>query len=413
MELVEVYVGRQPILNTKQDVFGYELLYRNSMQNKFANIDGDQATSSVITSFMEIGIKELSEGKPCFINFTENLLEYLTPTVFPPHMIVVEILETVNPTDHIINSCKELKKMGYKIALDDFEWRGDQHNFIKLLELADIIKIDTRLTPRPKQIVFMQLLKKYNVQFLAEKVETMEEYEQCLQDGYTYFQGYFFSKPTILSTKDVPAQHQNFLVMMNELSKEEPDVLMLARFIEADISLSYKLLKLINSPIMGISYQIKSIQQAIVYLGFKELKKWIFLLSLREKSKKKEKYIDEVIKMSFIRAKASELIALEKGFRHEASSYFLVGLLSLMDTLMQQPLEKLLKQLPLDPEIKHTLMGQQTKYVPIYQLVLSLEKSNWDTIENLAYELQISRECVYQIHVEAVKWTKEIMEGTI
>ena len=279
---MEIFVARQPIFTLKQEVCAYELLYRSSNQNRFSHIDGNQATTDVINSFLEIGVDELSEGKPCFINFTEQLLEYAIPTYFQPNMIVVEVLETVKPTDKVIEICRKLKEQGYKIALDDFEMKCEGENFNELLKLADIIKVDIRQTSRSEQLNLLTSLKSFNLKFLAEKVETRDEYEQCLKDGYQYFQGYFFSKPMILSTSDMPVFNHNILIILQELSQFEPNINRITEIIEADLSLSYKLLKLINSPIIGRVYKIKSIKQAIVLLGLKELRKWIFLLSFRE-----------------------------------------------------------------------------------------------------------------------------------
>lgn len=407
---MEIYVARQPILNRKQEVYAYELLYRNSMQNQFSNIDGDQATLDVINSFLQIGVDELSEGRPCFVNFTEKLLEKEIPSYFQSDMLVVEILETVTPTDKIIDICRELKTKGYKIALDDFEMKAAGLNFYKLLGLADIIKIDVQNTPRDQQLKILHALKKYNVDFLAEKVETREEFEQCLKDGYKYFQGYFFNKPLILSTSDAPVQRHSFLQIMSELSQPEPEIEKITEIIEKDVSLSYKLLKLMNSAMFGRMNQIKSIKQAIVLLGLKELKKWIYVLSLREIAFNKENQIpDEVIKMCFTRAKTSELIAVNIGKRMESSSYFLLGMLSLIDTLLKQPLEKVINPLPLDKEIKDALLGFQTPYKDVLDLLIVVERAEWKEIGMLVDKVGIEKKQLFYIYKEAMKWTKELL----
>ena len=409
---MEIYVARQPIFTLKQEVCAYELLYRSSNQNRFSHIDGNQATTDVINSFLEIGVDELSEGKPCFINFTEQLLEYAIPTYFQPNMIVVEVLETVKPTDKIIEICRKLKEQGYKIALDDFEMKCEGKNFNELLKLADIIKVDIRQTSRSEQLNLLTSLKSFNLEFLAEKVETRDEYEQCLKDGYQYFQGYFFSKPIIHSTSDMPVVNHNLLIILKELSQFEPNINRITEIIEADLSLSYKLLKLINSPIIGRVYKIKSIKQAIVLLGLKELRKWIFLLSFRETVKKNNQVPDEAVKMCFTRAKASELIALNMGKGSESSSYFLVGMFSLIDTLMKQPIEKIMNQLPLEQDIKETILGHQTLYSDVYHLVVGMERAGWDEIDRLTEILGMEKQKLFQLYKEAMKWTKEVMEDT-
>jgi c-di-GMP-related signal transduction protein len=410
--MMDIFVARQPIFTVNQEVCAYELLYRSSNQNRFSNIDGNQATTDVINSFLEIGVDELSEGKPCFINFTETLLEYAIPTYFQPNMIVVEVLETVKPTDKIIEICRKLKKQGYKIALDDFEMKFEGENFIELLKLADIIKVDIRQASRSEQLNILTLLKNFNLEFLAEKVETREEYEQCLKDGYQYFQGYFFSKPMILSTSEMPIVNHNILIILKELSQSEPNINRITEIIEADLSLSYKLLKLINSPIIGRVYKIKSIKQAIMLLGLKELRKWIFLLSFRENVKNNKQVPNEAVKMCFTRAKSSELIALTMGKRLESSSYFLVGMFSLIDTLMKQPIEKIMNQLPLEQEIKETILGHKTLYSDVYNLVIQLERAQWDEIDRLTKIMGIEKQKLFHLYKESMIWTKEVMADT-
>lgn len=409
---MEVFVARQPILTKKQEVFAYELLYRNNKHdNLYANLDSDQATSEVINSFLQIGIEELSDGKPCFVNFTETLLENTVPTFLQPELMVVEILETVRPTEKIIENCMKLKAQGYKIALDDFELVENDINFNKLISLADIIKIDIQKTNRFEQLKIMNELQNRNIVFLAEKVETRGEFEQCLYDGYSYFQGYFFSKPVILSSNDIPVFNHNLYIIISELSKEDPDIDRLSNIIESDVSLSYKLLRLLNSPSIGLVYKIKSIKQAIVLLGLIELRKWVYVLSFREQLEKTDPVIDEVIKLSLTRAKASELISLHIGKRKESSSMFLMGLFSLVEPIFKKPLEEILQKLPLDQEIKDSLLGLETSLTPVRDLVFAAEKGEWNKVGPLVKELGINAENYNDLYKKSLMWAKEVMDG--
>ncbi|MEN2767412.1 EAL and HDOD domain-containing protein [Ornithinibacillus xuwenensis] len=410
---MEVFVARQPILTKKQEVFAYELLYRNNKQdNKFSHTDIDQATSEVINSFLQIGIEELSEGKPCFINFTEKILANSIPTFIQPESMVIEILEGVNPTDKVIENCSLLKAQGYKIALDDFEMKVGNPNFHLLLELADIIKIDIQKTARDEQIRIMRELKKYDLIYLAEKVETREEFKQCLQDGYTYFQGYFFSKPVILSTNDYPVQNHSVFVVISELTKREPDIEKIAKIIEADVSLSYKLLRLLNSPSIGLVYKIKSIKQAIVLLGLIELRKWFYVLSIRETLASSGDAPDEIIKLCLTRAKANEMISQHIGRDEDSSSFFLTGLLSLVETIFKQPLENILKKLPLDREIKDTLRGKDTSLNPVLKLVYAAERADWKSIDSHTKEIGIDQKVFFDLHHASRKWAKDVLDGS-
>lgn len=409
---MEVYVARQPILNKKLEVFAYELLYRdNQRENVYLAGNDNHATSEVINSFLQFGINDLSEGKPCFINFTETLLENTIPTFLQPELMVIEVLESVRPTDQIIETCQNLKKLGYRIALDDFECREEDENFHKLIHLADIIKIDIQKTSRTEQLRIMNRLQDTSIVFLAEKVETREEYEQCVKDGYTYFQGYFFSKPVTLSTRDLPVLHHNLFILISELSKEEPDIDKITQYIESDVSLSYKLLRLLNSPAIGLVYEIKSIKQSIVLLGLIELRKWIYVISFRERYDKSDRLTEEVIKLSLTRAKASELIALHLGNRKDSSRLFLTGLFSLVDTIYKQPLIHILKNLPLEQVIKDTLLGKETSLTSVKNLVCAAEKGEWSKMDALAGELGINAKSFNNLYKQSVKWARDVMLG--
>lgn len=409
---MEIFVGRQPILDVNQKVIGYEILYRNNANNQFPDINADQATSDVFNSFLQIGFEDLSEGKPCFVNFTENLLKNDIPAYFHPDMLVVEILETVEPSAEIIETCLHLKQNGYTIALDDFSiGPQDIHLYDPLLEIADIVKIDIRNTSRSRQLQLLSLLKKYDVELLAEKIETPEEYQQCLQDGYQYFQGFFFSEPAILSTRDLPVQNHIYFSIIEELNQNHPDIYKrITEKIEKDIALSYKLLKLINSPAFPTIYKIKSIQQAIVLLGLKEFQKWIYVLSLREAITEIENYTNEVLKMCYIRAKTCELIAAELGKKSDGPSFFLTGLFSLMDTLLKRPMETIVSQLPLDDGIVNALTGTDNVYKKILDLSVAVERAEWQQLDVRIKEVGLHKGNLFNCYKQAILWTQDVLK---
>lgn len=409
---MEVYVARQPILNSECDVFAYELLYRgNKDQNFFPKIDGDQATADVVfNSFFNIGLEQISEGKSVFVNFTENLLKSELPLCFPPETLVIEILENIKPTKEIIEICKVLKQRGYRIALDDYILNEDFELTYELLQYADIIKIDIQATSDVLQKEMFAKLKSFNVKFLAEKVETPQEYEECVQKGYAYFQGYFFSKPVILTSYDMSVYPFHHLELIKELSQKEPNVRKVAKKIEMDVALSVKLLKLINSAAYRRLEPIKSIEQAIVLLGFREVKKWAYVLTLRELNYQNKELPIEVIKLSFMRAKMGELIADRLGQKQEGSSYFLTGMLSCIDTFMQRPLRDILGELPLHEEIKAGLLGKENRYRSVLNLCKFVEKANWTQIEERSEALGIPTEEVFRFYRDALEWTQTLME---
>lgn len=410
--MLEVYVARQPILNNKCEVFAYELLYRGSKENNFfPQIDGDKATADVVfNSYFNIGLEQISEGKSVFVNFTENLLKSELPLCFPPDTLVIEVLENIEPTKEVIQICRMLKKRGFRIALDDYILNEDCPYTYELLQYADIIKVDIQATSDELQRKMFEKLESYELEWLAEKVETYEEYQSCVQKGFTYFQGYFFSKPVILTSYDVSIYPFHHLELIKELSQEEPNIKKVAQKVEMDVALSFKLLQLINSASYRRIEPIKSIEQAIVLLGLKEVKKWAYVLTLRELKFQNNKVPSEVIKLSFMRAKMGELIASQLGRKQESSSYFLTGMLSCIDTFMQRPLDDILKDLPLHEEIKDAIKGESNSYRAVLELCQLVEKGKWDEIEMKSHELGVSIEDVFQYYKDSLEWTQTIME---
>lgn len=406
---MEVFVARQPIFTKSKEIYAYELLYRNNNNNGFPNIDGDIATADVIiNSFINIGIDELANGKPCFINFTEKLLHSKVPTYFKPTQIVVEILESVAIDLSLLEICKELKSKGYKIALDDFVLRLDNPFTLKVLEYIDIIKVDYRETTIQMRRAIEEIALRYRIKLLAEKVETFEEFALAVKNGYEYFQGYFFSKPFIISSNDVPDYFQNYLLIINHLSTNEPDLNYITQLIEQDLSLSYKLLKLIHSPAYRPVNKIKSIKQAIIRLGFKELKKWLYILAIRGNSTEKSEWTNELYMNSLIRAKMCERIAVHKKSRNEAPSYFLTGMFSLMDAIIGMEMEKILNLMPLQRDICEAILGEKNQLREVLELCISVEKGDWDTVSLKSKDLQIEERTALTYHNEAFKWSNSL-----
>ncbi|HHY73320.1 MAG TPA: EAL domain-containing protein [Bacillus bacterium] len=407
---MKVFVARQPIFNEKEDIFAYELLYRSNTENQFPNIDGDQATADVIiNSFINIGIQELSNGKPCFINFTENLLQLRLPTYFQPMEIVVEILESVTPSIEVIEICKELKELGYQIALDDFVFDEENPHFYEYVKYADIIKVDFLCSTEESRAKIEKMAKTLKLKLLAEKVETRKEFEQAKARGYDYFQGYFFSKPTIVSNYDIPSHFHSHLEIINNLSRVEPEVDVIARLIERDLSLSYKLLKLINTLAFRRRNKIHSISQAVVLLGFIELEKWLYVLAVRDSTNQKSELSNEIVRTCLTRAKTCEAIEKLRNHYTPTTGYFMMGMFSLMDSLLGVPMDKLLKKLPLSDDICNALNGEDNDYKQVLDLVIDVEKGNWGAVAEKCKYYQIDENELFTCYKESLNWSNEII----
>jgi len=407
---MKVFVARQPIFNAVGDVIAYELLYRNSEINSFPMIDGDQATTDVIiNSFINIGIEEVTNGKPCFINFTENLLEMGLPTYFSPKDVVVEILETVEPSEKLVSICMELSQLGYKIALDDFIFNNKNPYLYKLLDYIDIIKVDVQNTPLDMFSEIEELANVYNIQLLAEKVETSHHFNVFAEKGYSYFQGYFFSKPIIVSTHDIPLYFYTYIEILDQLSSPEPRIDMIAQFVERDISLSYKLLKLINSAAHRRTAKISSIKQAIVLLGLQEFQKWIYVLSVRDYQDQESGLSNEIIRISLVRAKMCEYIKELTNTTLPLTGFFMTGMFSLIDALLGVPMDEILSKLPLDNAISDALKGIQNDYKLALDLIVSIEKGEWSVVIEKCNALGIDEERVCTLYKQSLNWSNELL----
>jgi c-di-GMP-related signal transduction protein len=409
---MDIYVARQPIFDLNEKTVAYELLYRSSTVNNYEHTNGDQATTDVIVnSFLNIGIKELSYGKPCFINFTEKLLKLGVPSYFNPLSIVVEILETVELNEEILNVCKELKAHGYTIALDDFFVSQWNDLTIQLLNYIDIIKIDFRTTTRSDRQEIIRFIKGRDIKFLAEKVETISEYHEAMEDGFEYFQGFYFSKPVILNSYDIPSYYHSYFQILKEVENPEPDLERIKDVIEKDLSLSYKLLRLINNPVFRPRNEVSSIKQAIILLGLNEIKKWIYVLAIRgadqgrtEGSKEKE-----IIELSLKRGKLGELIGRKVGREVLASKYFLLGMFSLMDSLLHLPMEDLLQDLPLSNELMAALSGEKNDEYAMLQFLKDIEHAFHEGSQIEFNPTSMHQEELFRLYGEASDWAAKVL----
>lgn len=399
---MEVYIARQPIFNRNMDVYGYELLYRRSINNFYEGKDDNSSTAELINNaFLTMRFEELTGGTRGFINFSEEMIENEIHLLLPKEVVIIEILERVKVTDKVIEACKKMKRNGYKLALDDFVF---DESYLPLIEIADIIKIEFTSVPYESQ---RELIKKYGyrIKFLAEKIETREEYQLSLEMGYDYFQGYFFSKPVIVKSKELVGLNVNLVRILDELNKKEPRYQRITEIIESDLGLSFKLLKIVNAVIFGSRRKIYSIKQALVMFGIDDIKKWIYLLMLKETQNNENK---ELIKSSLVRGKLMELMAFEIGMNNKHFELYLTGMFASIDVLLDQSMEEILKELPFDIEVKNALLGQDNEFRKILDIVLNYEMLNWSKLEGQGLFINITQTRFMDMYIEALKWVMEL-----
>ena len=394
---MDVFVARQPIFNWKKKLYAYELLFRSGMSNGFPGLNGDIATSSLLSSsFFTIGIDKISGGKKSFINFTEDLLIRGTPTLFPSNKIIVEILETVQPSQEIVDVCKYLKKKGYSLALDDFVY---SRKFEPLIELSKIIKIDFRLTPLDEIEEMVKYLSRYPLKLLAEKIETYEEFQKALDMGFMYYQGYFFAKPEVLKNKEIAPSKLAILQLIADVNTATFDVASLEKLLNQDVSISFKLLTYLNSAYFRRLQPISSIRQAIAFLGESGFRLFVTLIATSRLADNKP---DELIRVSIIRARFLEQVGKEMNMA--SSEFFMLGLFSLLDAMLDNSMHSLLSKLPLTDDVNDALIRRNGPLFPFLQLVESYESGNWSDFESARKSCGIPGENIIQYYIDALGW---------
>jgi EAL and modified HD-GYP domain-containing signal transduction protein len=401
VSLSRIFVARQPIFDRKQKVYGYELLFRSSLDNVFRHAELNQASAKVMTdSTLILSMEAISEGKLAFINVTRDILLNDYINLLPRGLTAAEIPETVEPDPEVINACGRLKEAGYMLVLDDFVY-GEQ--YADLMNLADIVKVDFLSTPVEERGRVLSRFTAPNVRFLAEKVETQEVFKQAINMGYTYFQGDFFSKPLIISSRDVPGFKLNYLHMLQELQWPDVNFHRLETIIKRDMALSFKLLRYINSAYFGLSNKVTSILHAIRLLGPRQFKQWASLLLMASMGSDKP---DELVVQALTRGRFCESLAPMLGMKPRSQELFLLGMFSVIDAILGRPLEEILKNLPLSDEIKDALSGKPNRLRAVFDYALAYEKGDWDDLSAKADALGLDESGIPAVYLAAMHWAK-------
>ena len=398
---MEVHVARQPIFNVEKKVIGYELLFRNGTDDYFPGSDADQATADVINSsfFLKI-VDDLSGGKRAFINFSPRLLKHKIITILPSQSLAIELAEPLEIEPEILTACRELKEQGYMIVLDDFVFYQSSEELVKI---ADMVKVDFVKTSESERLRIARRIKPMGVALLAQKVESYFDFKQAKEYGYEYFQGYFFGRPEVFSGRDIPGYTVNYLNMLREASRSEIDIDKLEQIFRRDVALSFKMLKFINSTFFGLRNKISSVRQALVLLGRKEILKWVSLLALQNIAQDKP---DELVTLSLIRARFGELLAFQLGWSKRSDQAFLVGLFSLVDAMLDRPMDDILRELPLEADIVAALLRGDNDLGTLHAMARHYEKAEWDEFAANAKILGIADKDVAELYRQSITWAQ-------
>lgn len=393
-------IGRQSIFDRQQNVIGYELLYRTEESLDRASItNGDQATSLVIVnSILDMGLERLVGQHTAFINLTRCFINGQISLPFGPEQVVLEMLEDIEPTEEVVNGLRALKKQGYVIALDDFAY-SESHRV--LLDIAHIVKLDIMGLEPDELESQVKELKGHNVKLLAEKVETLEEFQHCLSLGFEYFQGYFLCRPEIVEGRRLPINRIAIINLIIELQDSNTEISHIEEMIQHELSLSYRLLRLINSAAFSLNREVKSIKHAVTILGFRMIRDWTRLLLLSQMDDKSP----ELIWHALFRAKMCEGIGLCIQ-PDRVDQFFTVGLFSVLDALMDAPLAELLEALPLEKEIEDALLNRgEGELTQILNLVIAYDRAEWQKVSHP----RLSHNQIREIYIRALHDTDEKM----
>ncbi len=400
------YAARQPILDRNKQLYAYELLFRDGLENAFPEIDGNEATSRMIEgSQFTFGLDDFLGDKPGFINFTLDTLLKKYPSMLPKEQVVVEILETVQPGKRLLAECRHLKEQGYTLALDDYIHQPVWRHFYPFI---DIIKVDFRSTSTDTINEIKAALDAFpHIKLLAEKVETNAEFQTALAMGFSYFQGYFFSKPEMMQSRALSPAQMTLAELLYETSKADLDLGKITQVFERDVHLSYKLLRYSNSAVFKRRTEIETIKQALVVLGQAELKKFLSLLFTAQISSDKPA---ELMRMSMTRARFAEGLAGLHG-KVDTAKAFLTGLMSLMDAILDEPIDSVMSKLPLAKEIKDALVNKQGVLAEYIKLIQFYEAAQWQDASQAISSLQLASDKVPDTYHTAVQWANEQMRA--
>lgn len=392
----DIYLARQPIYNRQLDVVGYELLYREDDRDQARFSDGTRASSRlIINTFIGLGLENIVGSNPAFINLTEDFFFHEQPIPMSNEQIVLELRVDQPPHGKVFDSLQELSRKGYRIALDDFSYRPELE---PLMGIAHVAKLDLALLGREGMSQQVAHCRAHQLEILAEKVETHEDLAFCRELGIDYFQGYFFCKPQLMRGRAEPANRAVVMQLLNRL--QDPDVSMeeLEHIIIQDVALTYKLLRYLNCATYALRREISSVRDALLLLGTQTVKKWATLLMMSSYADDKP---SELIAIALIRARMCELLA--KPFQVAPDMAFTVGLFSVLDAVMDTPMEELLDTIALKTEIKFALLDQEGALGMLLGEVLNYESGIWPADQ----QHPLGARDYAQAYLAAVQWARE------
>ena len=401
---MDTYIARQPIFDHSKRLYAYALLYRESIATRRTEVDEDRATSSLLSgTFLTEGLEKITSGKLCFIRFSEEMLLQDIAVFFPKNKMVIAIPGGISPSPEIISACENLVKQGYRLSFDHFNYHK---KLAPLLDLVDIVALDFSQNPPRKIEENINRLSHREVKFLADGTTTYAMFSQADKMGFTYFQGDFFSHPEMLRVKELASLQHNLINLLAEVNQSNTTVDRLNQIISTDVGITYKLLRYINSAHFYLLREVTSVRQAIQYLGVNEIRRFVSLVIISELALDKP---EELIRLSLVRARFCELLAQTVDASRDSAQFFLLGLFSLLEPLMDTPIAVIMEKLPLAEAMKVALVEQKGLWFPYLEAVTSYERGDLQKCSEVLREVGVDEEECSLLYMEAVQFAGSLM----
>jgi c-di-GMP-related signal transduction protein len=408
MAINDIFLGRQPILDRDQRIVAYELLFRAADTPGVTVTDDMHATASVIHhAFSEMGIQAVLGSQLGYINISTEMLLSDMVELLPKEQVVLELLETINVDDAVIERCRVLRQQGFTLALDDFVFNESRR---PLLALADIVKVDLLLHSQDELQVTVDQLKQWPVKLLAEKVDSAEQADYCHSLGFDLFQGYFFARPMVLSAKRTDPSQMALIQLLGLLLKDA-DTQKIEQIFKQHPNLTYNLMRLVNSVACGVRRSITSVSQAIMVLGRQQLLRWLQLLMFTLQSG--STYPSPLLVLAATRGKMMELLAVKLQRNADyCDEAFMAGILSLIESLINKSLAEIVSELNLGERLSAALLSREGELGTLLQLVESVEQADLDRTHSLLAQTgTLSLSNLTAAEIEAMNWANQIAES--
>jgi c-di-GMP-related signal transduction protein len=402
MTPMQIYIARQPIFDGTLTVQAYELLIREGLEKILPSREMDiESTRVLAASQLLPRLDAVAAGKQAFVSATREVLVQGYLEILPAETTVVQLPETIKPDREVLETCGQLRRAGFRIALENFRLGSDRQ---PLLAVTDLLKVNIAETGVTERTVIAERARTRKISLVADKVETKDIYKETRALGYDLFQGNFFARPSIVAGRDIPTSKRGCLQILGQLHRSDLDIPALNDIISREVALAYKLLRYVNSAAFGWHGSVSSIQHALMLLGSREIRRWASVMALTGITGDEP---GELLAEALLRGRTCELLASEADMNQRVADLFLMGLFSLLDVILELPLEEILENLPLERDLKGALLGEPGPLRNIYDLAVTYLAGEWGSIPDQAQRLGISEMVLPDLYESALSWSSE------